>query len=86
LFYNQSNLSNGTFQISTFRGNEQVLMHLILKLTTEQIINAGFLNTEYNKAFRSFWIKRRVRFQKLIGIQLDPAGGDDELEKAFYQV
>jgi hypothetical protein len=34
------------------------------------------------ESFQEFGIKR-VRFKKLIGIQLDPAGGDDELEKIF---
>jgi hypothetical protein len=47
-------LSNGTFQISTFRGNEQVNA-LDPQTYNEQIINAGFLNTEYNlESFQEF--------------------------------
>ena len=88
LFYNQSNLSNGTFQISTFRGNEQVSNALDPQTYNgEQIINAGFLNTEYNfgKLSGVLGLRGEYVFQKIDwNTQLDPSGGDDELEKIAF--
>jgi hypothetical protein len=80
-------LSNGTFQISTFRGNEQVLNALDPQTYNGEIINAGFLNTDNFGKLSGVLGLRGVYVKKLIGTQLDPVGGDDELEKkAFYQV
>lgn len=88
LFYNQSNLSNGIFQISTFRGNEQVSNALDPQTYNgEQFINGGFLNTEYNfgKLTGVLGLRGEYVFQKINwNTQLDPTGGYDELEKIAF--
>jgi hypothetical protein len=88
LFYNQANLSNGIFQISTFRGNEQVSNALDPQTYNgEQFINGGFLNTEYNfgKLTGVLGLRGEYVFQKINwNTQLDPTGGYDELEKIAF--
>ena len=88
LFYNQANLSNGIFQISTFRGNEQVSNALDPQTYNgEQFINGGFLNTEYNfgKLTGVLGLRGEYVFQKINwNTQLDPTGGYDELDKIAF--
>ncbi|GGC83702.1 collagen-binding protein [Flavobacterium lutivivi] len=88
LFYNQQNLANGYFTISTFRGNSQV--SIALKPQTyngEQFINGGFVNGEYtfNKLTAVLGLRGEYIFQKVKwNTQLDPNGGKDELEKIAF--
>ena len=88
MFYNQANLSNGIFQISTFRGNEQVSNALDPQTYNgEQFINGGFLNTEYNfgKLTGVLGLRGEYVFQKINwNTQLDPTGGYDELDKIAF--
>ncbi|MGL2962349.1 TonB-dependent receptor domain-containing protein [Flavobacterium sp. RSB2_4_14] len=88
LFYNQQNLDNGYFSISTFRGNSQVSNALDPQTYTgDLIINGGFANTEYNFSkltavlgLRGEYIYQKVKWNT----QLDPSGGYDELEKIAF--
>ncbi|MGL2987479.1 TonB-dependent receptor domain-containing protein [Flavobacterium sp. RSSA_27] len=87
-FYNQTNLSNGVFQIATFRGNDQVSNALDPQTYNgEQFINGGFLNTEYNfgKLTGVLGLRGEYVFQNINwNTQLDPSGGYDELEKIAF--
>lgn len=88
LFYNQQNLANNVFEITTFRGNSQVPNALDPQTYNgEQFINGGFLNTEYNfgKLSGVLGLRGEYVFQKIAWeTQLDPAGGFDELEKIAF--
>lgn len=88
LFYNQINLSNNLFQITTFRGNDQVANALDPQTYSgEQFINGGYLNTEYNfgKLTGVLGLRGEYVFQKINwNTQLDPSGGKDELEKIAF--
>lgn len=88
LFYNQDNLSNGYFTITTFRGNSQVSNALDPQTYNgELLINGGFLNTEYkhNKLTTVIGLRGEYIFQKIEwNTQLDPSGGEDELEKIAF--
>ena len=87
-FYNQQNLSNGYFEITTFRGNYQVPNALKPQTYNgEQYINGGFLNTEYkfNKLTTVVGLRGEYVFQKVKwNTQLDPTGGNDELDKLAF--
>jgi len=88
LFYNQANLSNGYFSISTFRGNSQVSNALDPQTYNGDLfINGGFANTEYNfnkltavLGLRGEYIYQKVKWNT----QLDPTGSFDELEKIAF--
>jgi TonB-dependent receptor len=88
LFYNQQNLDNGYFSISTFRGNSQVSNALDPQTYNgDMIINGGFANTEYNfnkltavLGLRGEYIYQKVKWNT----QLDPSGSFDELEKIAF--
>lgn len=88
LFYNQTNLSNGYFSITTFRGNSQVSNALDPQTYKgEQIINGAFVNSEYkfNKLTTVLGLRGEYIFQKIDwNTQLDPNGGKDELEKIAF--
>lgn len=88
LFYNQQNFNSGYFNISTFRGGPQVSNSLDPQTYNgEQLINAGFLNTEYksNKLTTILGLRGEYIFQKIKwNTQLDPSGGKDELEKIAF--
>ena len=87
-FYNQQNLSNGHFEITSFRGNYQVPNALKPQTYNgEQYINGGFLNTEYkfNKLTTVVGLRGEYVFQKVKwNTQLDPTGGNDELDKLAF--
>ena len=87
-FYNQQNLSNGYYEITTFRGNYQVPNALKPQTYNgEQYINGGFLNTEYkfNKLTTVVGLRGEYVFQKVKwNTQLDPTGGNDELDKLAF--
>ncbi len=88
LFYNQQNLDNGYFSIATFRGNSQVSNALDPQTYSgELLIQGGFLNTEYKhkKLTTVLGLRGEYVFQKVKwNTQLDPSGGDDELEKIAF--
>jgi CarboxypepD_reg-like domain/Outer membrane protein beta-barrel family/TonB-dependent Receptor Plug Domain len=88
LFYNQQNLDNGYFTISTFRGNSQVPNALDPQTYNgELFINGGYVNTEYNfsKLTAVLGLRGEYIFQKVEwNTQLDPSGGFDELEKTAF--
>ena len=85
LFYNQQNLDNGFFEITTFRGNSQVSNALKPQTYNgEQYINGGFLNTEYkwDKLSGVLGLRGEYVFQNVKwNTQLDPSGGKNELDK-----
>ncbi|THF48523.1 TonB-dependent receptor [Flavobacterium supellecticarium] len=89
LFYNQQNLSNGYFEISTFVGNAEIANALDpQKYTGEQIIHGGYLNTEYkfsNKLTAVLGLRAEYIFQKVDWkTQLDPVGDKDEFKKTTF--
>jgi hypothetical protein len=75
LFYNQTNFSNDYFVITTFRGNFQVPNALKPQTYTgDQIINGGYINTEYkfNKltailGLRAEMIGQRIKWDTQLG-------------------
>jgi hypothetical protein len=87
-FYNQQNLSNGYFAISTFRGNSQVPNALDPQTYNgELLIQGGFLNTEYKfkKLTALVGLRGEYIFQGVEwNTQLDPSGDKDELEKIAF--
>ncbi len=87
-FYNQNNFNNGYFNISTFRGNAQVTNAEKPQVYNgEQVINGGYLNTEYNfgKLTAVVGLRGEYIFQKIKwNTQLDPSGNKDELEKVAF--
>ncbi|WP_348813202.1 TonB-dependent receptor [Flavobacterium maritimum] len=88
LFYNQQNLDNGYFEITTFRGNSQVSNALKPQTYNgEQFINGGFLNTEYkwDKLSGVLGLRGEYVFQNVEwNTQLDPSGGKNELDKVAF--
>jgi TonB-dependent receptor len=88
LFYNQQNLDNGYFEITTFRGNSQVSNALKPQTYNgEQFINGGFLNTEYkwDKLSGVLGLRGEYVFQNVEwNTQLDPSGGKNELDKIAF--
>lgn len=87
-FYNQENFTNGYFQVATFRGTAEVPNALKPQTYNgEQIINGGFLNTEYkfNKLIAVLGLRGEYIFQKVKwNTQLDPTGGKDEFDKIAF--
>ncbi|UQD55326.1 TonB-dependent receptor [Flavobacterium sp. K5-23] len=87
LFYNAQNLNNGVFSIATFRGNSQVSNALDPQTYTgEQIINGGFINTEYKfekltavLGLRAESISQKVDWNTQLG-----GTGNDKLEKNAF--
>ena len=89
LFYNQQNLNNGYFNVSTFIGNSEINNALDpQKYSGEQIIHGGFLNTEYkfsNKLTAVLGLRAEYIFQKVNWkTQLDPTGDKDEFDKVTF--
>jgi len=89
LFYNQQNLNNGYFNVSTFIGNSEISNALDpQKYSGEQIIHGGFLNTEYkfsNKLTAVLGLRAEYIFQKVNWkTQLDPTGDKDEFDKVTF--
>lgn len=88
LFYNQQNLDNNFFTISTFRGGPEVPNALDPQTYSGDLtINGGFLNTEYkfNKLTAVLGLRAEVITQNVDwSTQLDPAGGSDKLEKTAF--
>ncbi|OXB23608.1 TonB-dependent receptor [Flavobacterium tructae] len=89
LFYNQQNLANNYFTISTFRGGPEVPNALDPQTYGGDLtINGGFLNTEYkfNPKFTAvLGLRAEVITQNVEwSTQLDPAGGSDKLEKTAF--
>lgn len=84
-FFNQSNFANNYFQIATFRGNFEVPNALKPQTYTgDQIINAGFVSTEYkfNKLTAVVGLRGEYIFQKVSwNTQLNPNGSFDEFDK-----
>lgn len=88
-FYNQQNLNDGYFEISTFVGNSEISNALEpQKYTGEQIIHGGFLNTEYkfnNKLTAVLGLRAEYIFQKVDWkTQLDMEGNKDEFDKVTF--
>ena len=87
-FFNQQNYSNGYFRIATFRGSAEVSNALNPQTYNgEQMINGGFLNTEYNfnKLTVVLGLRGEYIFQKVKwNTQLDPTGNKDEFDKIAF--
>ncbi|WNM19899.1 TonB-dependent receptor [Flavobacterium capsici] len=87
-FYNQENFTNGYFQVATFRGTAEVPNALKPQTYNgEQIIQGGFLNTEYkfSKLTAVLGLRGEYIFQKVKwNTQLDPTGGKDEFDKIAF--
>lgn len=87
LFYNQENLSDGYFTITTFRGNSQVPNALDPQTYTgDQTIHAAFANTEYKSGklttiigLRGESIVQKVEWNTQLG-----GTGADQLEKFAF--
>lgn len=87
LFYNPQNFANGVFEITTFRGNNQVPNATRPQsYEGELLINAGFVNTEYKfeklttvVGLRTEQISQKVNWDTQLGDT-----GNDKLEKTAF--
>ena len=88
LFYNETNLNNGYFNISTFRGNSQVSNALDPQTYDgKQTIFGGYLNTEY-KFNPKFTAVLGLRAESIVqnvdwNTQLGDVGSDELSKVAF---
>ena len=88
LFYNQENLNNGYFKISTFRGTASYASSLDPQTYDGDLfINAGFLNTEYK--FHKLTTILGLRGEKIVqklewNTQLNPNGDKNQLHKTAF--
>lgn len=88
-FFNQANLSNGFFEIATFRGNQFVPNALRPQVYSgTQIINAGFGNVEYqfNDKFTAVvGLRTEQIFQEVEwNTQIDPSDRKDGFDRVEF--
>lgn len=87
-FFNQQNLSNNYFQISTFRGNSNAPNATRPQFYNGDLfVNGGYLNTEYkfSKLTAVLGLRTEYLLQKVEwNTSLDPVGDDDELDKIAF--
>ena len=87
-FFNQQNLNNAYFEISTFRGIGANPIALKPQYYNGDLfVNGGYLNTEYkfNKLTAILGLRAEYLLQKVEwNTSLDPVGDNDELEKIAF--
>ena len=87
LFYNQQNLSDGIFEITTFRGNSQVSGATKPQTYNgDQTVNAGFIQAEYkfNKLTASLGLRGENITQKVKWDTQLGSIGNDKLDKFAF--
>jgi hypothetical protein len=88
LFFNEQNLINNYFQISTFRGDSFTPNADKPQFYKGDLfVNGGYLNTEYkfNKLTAVLGLRGEYLLQKVEwNTSLDPVGDDDELDKIAF--